>query len=182
MLFTYLVFQSPLGWIAVTGTADGIALVEFLGPAPDGISHQRVSALIRSTYPDAVPEPGDGRGGVGDARTHILDYLHKRKPIPDMPLDLRKGTVFDLCVWKAISGIPFGETRSYKQVAEAAGNAKCARAAGRACGRNPVPILIPCHRVVTSEGKLGGFSAGLDIKRALLGLERSTDRRTGQAA
>lgn len=76
----------------------------------------------------------------------------------------------------AISLIPFGETLSYTELAALLGNPKGARSAGQACGRNPIPLLIPCHRVVTSQGTLGGFSEGLEIKRRLLQFERSDEQ------
>lgn len=175
MRLTYLAFESPIGWIAAAETSRGIALVEFLGPGPesDAASGERVSAAMRASYPDAVLEPGAGVL-CWRARAHIIDYLQKRTPVPELPFDLRKGSSFDRSIWKAIGAIPFGETRTYKEISAAVGVPAGARAAGNACGRNPVPILIPCHRVVASGGKLGGFSGGLDIKRALLGLESET--------
>ena len=83
-------------------------------------------------------------------------------------LDLH-GTPFQRAVWKAISRIPWGETRSYSWLAAEAGKPKAVRAAAAACGANPVPIIIPCHRVISANGSLGGFSGGLDLKRRLLG-------------
>jgi O-6-methylguanine DNA methyltransferase len=85
----------------------------------------------------------------------------------DLPLDL-KGTSFQLRVWQELSKIPQGETISYQELARRAGAPKAARAAGQACGANPIPILIPCHRVVAADGSLGGYSSGLERKRWLL--------------
>jgi methylated-DNA-[protein]-cysteine S-methyltransferase len=110
---------------------------------------------------------------LGKTKAYILAYLTNRAPVPKVPLDLRKGTGFDRNVWTAIETIAFGESQSYSQIAAKANSAGASRAVGRACGRNPVPILIPCHRVIGSGGKLGGYSGGLDIKRALLELEKS---------
>ena len=78
------------------------------------------------------------------------------------------GTPFERRIWKVLLGIPYGETRSYKWVAERAGRPGAARAAGRAIGKNPIPIVVPCHRVIASDGSLGGFSCGVEIKRWLL--------------
>ena len=84
------------------------------------------------------------------------------------PLDLCAGTPFQQRVWRVLAGIPTGETRTYGQVAQTVGSPGASRAIGRACGANPIPVLIPCHRVVAAQGKLGGFSGGLDWKRLLL--------------
>ncbi|HCB97801.1 MAG TPA: hypothetical protein DEP78_06025 [Verrucomicrobiales bacterium] len=93
---------------------------------------------------------------------------------PPMPeLDLSAGTGFQQAVWRALMQIPYGATQTYGELALRIGNPDASRAVGTACGRNPVPVLVPCHRVVASGGKLGGFSAGLSWKRTLLNLEAS---------
>jgi methylated-DNA-[protein]-cysteine S-methyltransferase len=165
----YLTFHTPLGWLLVAESPDGIALVDFLGP--DCPSEDALMSTVLGEYPDATPSPGACTGLLGKTKTYILAYLQDRTPPPKIPLDLRKGTPFDRSVWKEIEAIAFGESRSYSQIAAKAQSARASRAVGRACGRNPVPILIPCHRVIGSGGKLGGYSGGLPIKRALLDLE-----------
>lgn len=92
------------------------------------------------------------------------------KPFSCPPL-MPQGTDFQLAVWQELRRIPCGETRTYGEIATAIGRAGAARAVGAACGANPVLLLIPCHRVVASDGGLGGFSAGLELKKALLGME-----------
>jgi methylated-DNA-[protein]-cysteine S-methyltransferase len=82
-----------------------------------------------------------------------------------------EGTDFERSVWNALREVPYGETRTYKWLAEEIGNPKANRAVGRALSRNPIPIVFPCHRIVESSGSLGGYSAGINIKRRLLGLE-----------
>lgn len=82
------------------------------------------------------------------------------------------GTPFQIKVWRAIQTIPYGETRSYLWIAKKIGNPKAVRAVGQACGANPLPLLIPCHRVVASHQKIGGFGGGLPLKRRLLQLEK----------
>ena len=84
-----------------------------------------------------------------------------------------RGTVFQQQVWKALCDIPYGETRSYKQIAEAIGNPKAVRAVGMANNRNPLIIVVPCHRVVGANGKLVGYAAGIEKKEFLLKLEKS---------
>ena len=86
------------------------------------------------------------------------------------------GTAFQKSVWKALMKIPYGETASYKDIAIAVGNPKAVRAVGGANGRNPLPIVIPCHRVINANGKLGGYASGLDVKTKLLTLEKKHSR------
>lgn len=87
------------------------------------------------------------------------------------PLDLAAGTEFQQSVWRAMMKIPLGETRSYGELARIIGRPQAVRAVGGACGANPIPVLVPCHRVLAAHGRLGGFSCGLDWKRALLARE-----------
>jgi methylated-DNA-[protein]-cysteine S-methyltransferase len=96
-------------------------------------------------------------------------FSHKRKAFT-VPLDMR-GTYFQKQVWEALLGIPFGETRTYGQLANQLGNPKATRAVGAANGRNPIAIIVPCHRVIGFSGKLTGFAGGLDAKDHLLKLE-----------
>ncbi|WP_156857630.1 methylated-DNA--[protein]-cysteine S-methyltransferase [Oceanobacillus sp. AG] len=98
------------------------------------------------------------------------NYFSGEKKMLDVPLDL-KGTAFQLAVWEALQHIPYGETRTYSEIAEAIGNPKSIRAVGTAIGRNPVLIAVPCHRVIQKNGTLGGFRAGLALKKSLLQLE-----------
>jgi O-6-methylguanine DNA methyltransferase len=90
------------------------------------------------------------------------------------PIDLRSGTEFQRKVWATLQRIPAGSTATYTQCAESVGKPKAARATGSACGKNPIPLLIPCHRVLAAGGKLGGFSGGLHWKQKLLAREKST--------
>ncbi len=102
----------------------------------------------------------------------VLDnYFNKKPSINLPPLDLSSGTDFQKKVWNALLNIPFGKTKTYGEIAELIGCHNGARAVGAACGANPIPIIIPCHRVITKNGKLGGFSAGLKWKRMLLDIE-----------
>ena len=88
----------------------------------------------------------------------------------DLPLEL-EGTDFQKKVWQALAAIPFGETCAYGELARRIGSASALRAVGAACGRNPIPIVIPCHRAVAADGRLTGYRGGLDAKRWLLALE-----------
>ena len=104
----------------------------------------------------------------------ILDRYFLGKKISQFPqLTMALGTPFQQRVWQTLQKIPYGETRSYAWVAQQIGNPKAARAVGSACGKNPIPIFIPCHRVVATSGALGGFSCGLAWKKFLLKLEQN---------
>ena len=89
----------------------------------------------------------------------------------DEPLDLIDGTPFQQAVWRKMATIPWGEVRSYAWLARAIGKPRAFRAVGRACGTNPIPIVIPCHRIISQDGSIGGFTGGLEIKRKLLAIE-----------
>lgn len=86
----------------------------------------------------------------------------------DLPLDILSGTLFQRKVWSMLKNIPFGQVRSYKWVSEELGMPEAGRAVGNANGKNPIPIIIPCHRVICANGKIGGFSSGMEIKKRLL--------------
>lgn len=104
-------------------------------------------------------------------KKELDDYFAGRLMNFTTAIDLCEGSDFDRTVWKALLTIPWGETRSYKWLAGAVGKPKAARAVGSANGRNPIAVIIPCHRVIASGGGLGGYSGGLDIKRMLLDVE-----------
>ena len=103
----------------------------------------------------------------------LNDYLAGKQPRFDLPVDLSSGTAFQQSVWRAMARIPYGQVVTYGELARTVRRPTAARAVGGACGRNPVPVIIPCHRVIGSDGQLTGFSAqgGLRIKERLLGLE-----------
>lgn len=103
----------------------------------------------------------------------IEAYLRGELKRFDIPLNL-SGTSFQKRVWSELAQIPFGETRSYQDIAIAVGSPAASRAVGSACGKNPIPIVVPCHRVITKNGGLGGYSGGLGIKKTLLKIEGLT--------
>ena len=105
------------------------------------------------------------------ALRQVLDAEFAGKPAPLPPLDLSVGTKFRRRVWEELRRIPRGQSRTYGELADEIGKRRAARAVGGACGANPIPVLIPCHRVLAANGKLGGFSGGLDWKRRLLAIE-----------
>ncbi len=107
------------------------------------------------------------------AQTQIQEYLAGSRLEFTLPVRTQ-GTDFQKRVWEALKKIPYGETRTYKQIAEEAGSPKGARAVGMACNKNPILLVVPCHRVIGSDGKLVGFGCGLPMKKALLALENDT--------
>lgn len=105
----------------------------------------------------------------------IREYLEGERRSFDFPYEL-EGTAFQKKVWNILCGIPYGETRTYKQIAEAVGNPEASRAVGGANNRNPIMIAVPCHRVIGADGSLTGYAGGLGMKKALLELERKEMR------
>jgi AraC family transcriptional regulator of adaptative response/methylated-DNA-[protein]-cysteine methyltransferase len=121
---------------------------------------------LRGEFPaaDAIVRDDDGLAPVV---AEVLRRIDGELPNAELPLDVR-GTVFQLRVWQELQRIPRGETRSYGEVAAAVGVPGGARAVGAACGSNPVSVVVPCHRVVTASGSLGGYAWGVDVKQSLL--------------
>ncbi len=167
----YHYFSSALGWILLAAGTRGISLVCFCGPSP--LSRDAYENRLKQLFAEATALSCDKNSLLNEAEVSILKYLQGHRPLAALPLDLRTGTPFQRQVWNALGEIPFGQTRSYLQVAQAIGRPRSSRAVGQACGRNPVPLFIPCHRVVAADGSLGGFSGGVSIKKALLEIERS---------
>jgi len=149
-------FESPIGRLTVAGNEHGLAHILF--------PENRHDTPGRADWrPDAGP--------FADAREQLLQYLHGERSHFELRLAPR-GTPFQLSVWHALALIPFGSTWSYQQVATHLGRPSATRAVGAANGRNPLPIVLPCHRVIGRNGALTGFSGGLEIKAALLHLEQ----------
>ncbi|MBB3186090.1 methylated-DNA--[protein]-cysteine S-methyltransferase [Microbacter margulisiae] len=140
-------FCSPVGWIVVRGEANEIVSISF--------------------SEEKVPARGAKDAAVNEAIKQLIAYfLGKRKTFS---LPLRKtGTAFQQKVWEALQTIPYGETSTYKKIAEQIGHPKAFRAVGNANRHNPFPIVVPCHRVIETSGFFGGYSGGFEIKHGLL--------------
>jgi methylated-DNA-[protein]-cysteine S-methyltransferase len=108
---------------------------------------------------------------IKETAKQLDEYFNKKRKVFDLPIILH-GTEFQVNVWKALQKIPYGETRSYGEIAAKTGNPKASRAVGMANNRNPIPIIIPCHRVIGSNGSLTGYAGGLELKQQLLELEK----------
>lgn len=154
-------FDSPIGRLTIAADGDG-RLHHVLFP-----SNRHPARGAERWLPD--PAPG------AEARRQLLDYLHGRRTGFTLAL-APQGTPFQREVWQALALIPFGQTWSYAQLARHIGRPSATRAVGAANGRNPLPIVLPCHRVVGADGSLTGFGGGLPTKLALLRLEGAAER------
>ena len=143
------------------------------GTVGEGTVFSLFFASHESGFPQDVPVPPEDRRTAELLKSQLDEYFAGRRQSFDLPFSLH-GTEFQLAVWNAIRRIPYGEVRSYGEVAWMAGYPRAARAVGTACRKNPLLLIVPCHRVVASEG-LGGYGGRPDIKRALLKLEGNTD-------
>lgn len=108
---------------------------------------------------------------LSEACAQLTEYFSGTRPTFDLPIAYPSGTPFQHSVWNALRDIPYGETRSYEDIARAIGNPKAVRAIGQANTRNPILLLVPCHRVINKNGTIGGFGCGVEVKRKLLQLE-----------
>ncbi|MGP8201587.1 MAG: methylated-DNA--[protein]-cysteine S-methyltransferase [Limisphaerales bacterium] len=146
------------GYFVARYSSAGLARLDFPTARSKGATTMPVAPAVRRWH---------------ELTTRAMNQALQGRPIAaPPPLDLAGGTAFQRKVWAALRAIPAGKTRTYAQLAASLKNPKAARAVGAACGANPVPLLIPCHRVVAAHGALGGFSGGLPWKRKLLGREK----------
>lgn len=161
----YALAECDLGILLVAATERGICALRL-----DDDPEPMMAKLVEE-YPAA--QLVHDNDGLGEWVSDILAYLRGWQPHLDLPLDIRV-TAFQQRVLDELRRIPYGETRTYRQIAEAIGHPKAARAVGNACAHNPVPLVIPCHRVVRGDGDLGGYGLGIQRKRALLTMERES--------
>jgi len=159
-----IMFQSPWGWMGVSETdkgLDGVALPQK--------SKRAVEASLRERSAD--PFVSEATARLTAAQQQLMEYLEGTRQEFDLPLDLSGGTAFQRRVWRTLLNVPYAKLRSYQWVAARVGGPQYARAVGNAVGANPLPIVVPCHRIVAQDATLGGFSGGLPTKRKLLTLE-----------
>jgi methylated-DNA-[protein]-cysteine S-methyltransferase len=161
-----LIFSSRWGWMGVAETAKGIAMI---------VLPKASRAAVKSDLRAGRDEPREAAGSAGlrAARKQLNEYLAGTRTAFDLPLDFSQGTAFQRRVWRTLQRVPYGALRPYQWVADLVGGRRYARAVGNAVGANPLPIVIPCHRIIARDGSLGGFSGGLPTKRKLLALEGS---------
>ena len=159
----FTIADSPLGPLLVAATAKGICRLTF----------DEDESALRHRFPNADIRPDDG--AISDWVEAALAAISTPAAARELPIDVR-GTAFQEAVWRELRRIPLGETRSYAEIAKAVGQPGAVRAVGTANGANPVAVLVPCHRVIRSDGSLGGYAGGLDRKRKLLEAERALGR------
>jgi AraC family transcriptional regulator of adaptative response/methylated-DNA-[protein]-cysteine methyltransferase len=160
----YATAQSPLGRVLVAATGRGLCAVLFAD------SDAEAAAQLRERFPQAALRRDEA--GLGDAVGLVLAQLRESSTAATLPFHVR-ATAFQQRVWRALLAIPRGETRTYAEIAAAIGSPKAVRAVGTACGANPLAVVVPCHRVVGSDGRLTGYRWGVERKRQLLEMERA---------
>ena len=162
----YITFNTDMGWIGILSSARGLLRTTLSQP-----SAQEAHKLLGINYATWSPHLFD------DLIQRFRAYFGGRKVAFPDKLDLSGATAFQCRVWEVTRLIPYGSTRSYLWVAEQIEKPRAARAVGQALASNPLPIIVPCHRVLTSSGKVGGYSGGVEMKKRLLWLESSASIR-----
>ena len=162
MTYSYKTTRTPVGVLKLVASDRGLAAVLWENDDPNRV---RLAPLNEARNHPVLLE----------AEHQLLDYFAGKRRKFSLKFDF-KGTGFQKEVWQALATIPFGETRSYAQIAEQIGRPKAVRAVGAAIGKNPISIVVPCHRVIGSNGKLTGFAGGLETKASLLRLESGSAR------
>jgi len=155
----YIRTPSPVGPLFLAASAKGLVRLEF---------EARMQKLNAKTVQLRESKPA-----LASYLRELDEYFAGKRREFSLPLDLR-GTDFQLACWHALLAIPYGETRTYSDIAQAIGHPRAYRAVGMANNRNPIAIVVPCHRVIASNGSLCGYGGGLDLKRQLLDLEQAT--------
>ncbi len=156
-------FESPCGpLICVVDEAGAVVRIEFV----KGREAQRITEKMKAAGADIVEDPER----TAEVQRQLAEYFAGERREFDLVL-APQGTDFERAVWKELEKIPFGETRTYGEIAGILGRPGAARAVGRANGANPIPIVVPCHRVIGADGSLTGFGGGLEVKSRLLELE-----------
>jgi len=156
--YVYTIMASPVGALKLVATDNGLAAILWEDDDPKRV---RLGELVERP----------GHPLLAEVERQLNEYFAGARAVFTVPLDI-KGTIFQKKVWSALLAIPFGETRSYAEIARQVGSPNAFRAVGAANGRNPVSIVTPCHRAIGSSGALTGFAGGLEAKHFLLKLER----------
>jgi methylated-DNA-[protein]-cysteine S-methyltransferase len=161
----YATTDSPFGTLLLAKTPQGLVRIGLPNEDPDEL----LADLAGRISPRVLEAPA----GLDEERRELEDYFAGRRRAFELPIDWQLSHGFLLRARQGIVAIPYGETRTYTDLARGAGNERAVRAAGSACSRNPIPLVVPCHRVLRSDGSLGGYAGGLGMKEKLLDLERN---------
>ncbi len=169
----YTSADSPFGPLLLASTPRGLVRV--------GLPNQDSEELLAELAARVSPRVLEAPAALDQVRRELDLYFEGKLEGFELPLDWSLSDGFRLRVLHQIAAIPYGQTRSYTEIARGAGNERAVRAAGTACGRNPIPLVVPCHRVLRSGGGLGGYGGGLPMKRGLLALEGVLNERPSAA-
>ena len=171
MELSYFISDTAWGWVGILGSARGLLRITLPQPSKQEARHRLGESLSHATWSPHL---------FNDLAQRLSMYFSDHSVVFPDELDLSTATPFQRQVWEKTRLIPYGETRSYTWVAEQIKKPSAVRAAGQALGKNPLPIIIPCHRVVGAGGSLGGYSGGLEIKRLLLRLEAAASTKVAR--
>jgi methylated-DNA-[protein]-cysteine S-methyltransferase len=160
----YASADSPFGTLLLARTPRGLVRL--------GLPGEDTEDLLADLAGKVSPRILEAPARLDQERRELDDYFAGRRHAFELPIDWQLSHGFLLRARHEIAAIPYGETRTYTDLAREAGNERAVRAAGSACSRNPIPLVVPCHRVLRSDGSLGGYAGGLEMKRRLLDLER----------
>jgi methylated-DNA-[protein]-cysteine S-methyltransferase len=161
----YTTVDSPFGTLLLAKTPRGLVRL--------GLPGEDVEAMLTDLAGRISPRVLQDPARLDEERRELDDYFAGRRHAFELPIDWQLSGGFLLRARQGISAIPYGETRTYTDLARTAGNERAVRAAGSACSRNPIPLIVPCHRVLRSDGSLGGYAGGLEMKERLLELEQA---------
>ncbi|WP_415853761.1 methylated-DNA--[protein]-cysteine S-methyltransferase [Sinomonas sp. G460-2] len=159
----YRVVETPVGKLLLAATERGLVRVAYEREGHEAV----LEKLAERLSPRILESPGR----LGEAARQVEEYFAGRRTGFDLPLDLSLSNGFRRTVIQHLTAIGFGHTESYAEVARAVGNPRAVRAVGTACATNPIPVVVPCHRVLRSDGSLGGYVGGIEAKTSLLRLE-----------
>ena len=157
MQYDYKKIQTPVGQLTLVANDHALIAVLWENDDPNRVKLAELNQNLDHSI-------------LKETEKQLIEYFAGQRTQFNLPLEFQ-GTTFQKSVWSALLNIPFGETRTYKEIAESIGNVKAVRAVGAANGKNPISIIAPCHRVIGANGKLVGFAGGLDNKQILLKLE-----------
>lgn len=160
----YDMFESPLGPLWMVLSERGLSCLVWKDSESDFLA-----GMIART--GRIPTRREQH--LRHWRSLLRRYFSSEKIVFDKPISFIRGTPFQKKVWQKLAEIPYGEVRSYQWIADQLSLGRAARAVGNACGRNPLPIVLPCHRVIHQDGSLGGYTGGLEIKKKLLAIEKA---------
>jgi methylated-DNA-[protein]-cysteine S-methyltransferase len=170
----YATFDSPFGPLLLARTPQGLVRL--------GLPTEDVDAMLVDLSQRVSPRVLESPAALDEERRELDRYFAGRLDHFDLPIDWQLSHGFHRRAREGMVAIPYGETRTYTELARGAGNERAVRAAGSACARNPIPLVVPCHRVLRSDGSLGGYAGGLPMKESLLELEGARDHRDAKTS